>query len=268
MTEWDNGIDEALCLEAFTLGGGLARNAQPAIVGGDAKSRTRKESGRRTTPIRGQKPKSHTSRPRRVTEVKNPLAQKALTAGAIRITEADATENSPVKKVGWLDGLKAGTDFPALLKHAMHLNAAGVPPAGSVEANKGVPDPTLQVPAQPAEQERSPNQNGERSEPTCSIRIVLPARSALRLKEIVRSLTSAWHWSHQKLKSHQTRKRLRVCETVSLGEKRFVAVIEVDGKQFLVGGSPNSVTTMACLEPAQTISDGLDGSWAQNQVQA
>jgi len=263
MTEWDNGIDEALCLEAFTLGGGLAKNTQPAIVRGDPKSRTRKESARRTTPISGLKSTSRTSRPRRATEVKNPLAQKALTTGAIRITEADATENSPEKKVDWLDGIKANHDFPALLKHAMHINPSGIPPAGSVEGNKGVPDTTFQAPAQPAD-----HRNEERNEPTCSIRIVLPVRSALRLKALVQSLTLAWNWAQQQLKSHQTRKRLRVCETVSLGEKRFVAVIEVDGKQFLVGGSPNSVTTMACLEPAQKMSDVLDGSWAQNQVQA
>src|SRR5262249_34555105 len=68
-------------------------------------------------------------------------------------------------------------------------------------------------------------------------------------------LTRAWNWLQGKLKSHQERKRLRVCETVSLGEKRFVAVIQVDGEQFLVGGSASSVSTLARLEPRPEFSD-------------
>jgi len=55
------------------------------------------------------------------------------------------------------------------------------------------------------------------------------------------------------IKEHQTAatgtKRLRVSETVSLGEKRFVSVVEVDGQQFLVGGGPSSVSMLAQLGP-------------------
>ena len=60
-----------------------------------------------------------------------------------------------------------------------------------------------------------------------------------------------YNWASQQLKSHQTKKRLRVCETVSLGEKRFVAVVEIDGEQFLVGGAAGSVATLARLEKSQ-----------------
>jgi flagellar protein FliO/FliZ len=70
-------------------------------------------------------------------------------------------------------------------------------------------------------------------------------------KSLSSFLTEKWNWAQQKFKSHQVRKRLRVCETVSLGEKRFVAVIQVDGEQFLVGGSSSSVSTLAHLEPAR-----------------
>jgi len=58
----------------------------------------------------------------------------------------------------------------------------------------------------------------------------------------------SWSRLQQRLKSQQAKKRLRVCETVSLGEKRFIAVIQVDGEQFLVGGSSSSVSTLAHLE--------------------
>jgi flagellar biogenesis protein FliO len=62
------------------------------------------------------------------------------------------------------------------------------------------------------------------------------------------TLMRMWNWIQQKFSVQRTRKRLRVCESVSLGEKRFVAVIQVDGEQFLVGGSSNSVSTLARLD--------------------
>jgi len=68
-------------------------------------------------------------------------------------------------------------------------------------------------------------------------------------------VTQAWSWTQQKLRSEQRKKRLRVCESVSLGEKRFVAVIQVDGEQFLVGGSSSSVATLAHLERSREFSD-------------
>ena len=70
-------------------------------------------------------------------------------------------------------------------------------------------------------------------------------------------LMRTWAWTRQKLKSHQVRKRLRVCESVSLGDKRFIAVVQVDGEQFLVGGSSSSVSTLAHLEPRREFSDVL-----------
>lgn len=56
----------------------------------------------------------------------------------------------------------------------------------------------------------------------------------------------------KKIHVRQTRKRLRVCETVPLGDKRFVAVIQVDDQQFLLGGSASSISLLAQLEkPAE-----------------
>jgi flagellar biogenesis protein FliO len=42
-------------------------------------------------------------------------------------------------------------------------------------------------------------------------------------------------------------KRLHVAETVSLGEKRFVAVVKVDGQEFLIGGGATNVALLARL---------------------
>jgi|HubBroStandDraft_3_1064219.scaffolds.fasta_scaffold29285_3 hypothetical protein len=88
-----------------------------------------------------------------------------------------------------------------------------------------------------------------------------------RSTTILRRLAGAWKWA-QRLGSRHPRKRLRVCETVALGEKRFVAVIEVDGEQFLVGGGSTSVATLARLEPTQDFSSVLKRRWAQEPVQA
>ena len=47
-------------------------------------------------------------------------------------------------------------------------------------------------------------------------------------------------------------RRLHVAETVSLGEKRFVSIVEVDGHSFLIGGGSASVSLLTQLgrEPA------------------
>lgn len=43
-------------------------------------------------------------------------------------------------------------------------------------------------------------------------------------------------------------RRLRLCETVALGEKRFVAVIEFEKRRFLIGGASNSVSLLTELQ--------------------
>ena len=44
---------------------------------------------------------------------------------------------------------------------------------------------------------------------------------------------------------HQARKRLRLRETLSLGDKRFLAVIEYRNQEILVGGTATSITVLA-----------------------
>jgi len=82
------------------------------------------------------------------------------------------------------------------------------------------------------------------------------------------ALGMSWKWLQQRLKSQQSRKRLRVCESVSLGEKRFVAVIQVDEQQFLVGGSSSSISTLAHLERSQEFSDVFRQRYQQDPNQA
>lgn len=48
--------------------------------------------------------------------------------------------------------------------------------------------------------------------------------------------------------NRSTPKRLRVLETVTLGDKRLVAVIQAEGRRFLVGGGPSGVSLLTPLD--------------------
>ncbi len=70
----------------------------------------------------------------------------------------------------------------------------------------------------------------------------------------------------QGVKAQRVRKNLRVCESVSLGDKRFVAVVQVDGERFLIGGAAGSVAMLTKLESrsfAAELSRCAEGANAQ-----
>jgi flagellar biogenesis protein FliO len=50
---------------------------------------------------------------------------------------------------------------------------------------------------------------------------------------------------------------LQVGATVSLGEKRFVAVIQIDGLEFLIGGGATNVALLAQLNKKESFGDLL-----------
>ncbi len=70
------------------------------------------------------------------------------------------------------------------------------------------------------------------------------------IKTSLAELAKFWRWLAIKRQAQVSSKRLRVVETASLGEKRFVAVLRVDGAQFLIGGGANNVSLLASLEGA------------------
>jgi len=69
-------------------------------------------------------------------------------------------------------------------------------------------------------------------------------------------LSRGWAWLK---KNHKftAAKQMRVSETISLGEKRFVSVIHVDGQKFLIGGGAQGVTLLTELAASQTAADAL-----------
>lgn len=74
-------------------------------------------------------------------------------------------------------------------------------------------------------------------------------------------LTRTWSFLQKVVKSQGTRKKnLQVCESVSLGEKRFLAVVQVDQARLLIGGSTTSVALLARLDSATSFSTSLKES--------
>jgi flagellar biogenesis protein FliO len=69
---------------------------------------------------------------------------------------------------------------------------------------------------------------------------------------LLRSLTEravvALKWLRQKSTQKFSSRRLRVSETVALGEKRFVTILQVDGTQLLIGSAAGQVSLLAILD--------------------
>ena len=90
---------------------------------------------------------------------------------------------------------------------------------------------------------------------------MLAARSASRRAELVsepaqpaidshpNAMNRAFTWLQTRY-TMTTAKRLRVVENVTLGEKRFVALVTVDGREFLIGGGSHGVALLADLGSA------------------
>jgi flagellar biogenesis protein FliO len=79
--------------------------------------------------------------------------------------------------------------------------------------------------------------------------------SALRSHTGLLSRVRAWLQARQLARSGS--RRLRVAETVSLGEKRFVAVVQVDGRHFLLAGGPTNIVLLAQLDAKDAFEDVL-----------
>ncbi len=87
---------------------------------------------------------------------------------------------------------------------------------------------------------------------------MLPTASAFwpaTLFSTLREFTgSVWNSLRQNRALPALRKRprrLRVSETISLGDKRFVYLLEVDGKSLLIGSSGASIALLAHLSPRE-----------------
>jgi len=73
-----------------------------------------------------------------------------------------------------------------------------------------------------------------------------------RIKEFAATglLSRALLWLQTRSQAVRGPRRLQLCATMALGEKRFVSIIECDGQQFLIGGGSGNVSLLAQLPNA------------------
>jgi flagellar biogenesis protein FliO len=82
---------------------------------------------------------------------------------------------------------------------------------------------------------------------------IAPRRASLRPFQNSEGLLSrAWSWIRTRQAARTSARRLQVATTVSLGEKRFLAVIHVDGAEFLIGGGATNVALLAQLNQKES----------------
>jgi len=73
-------------------------------------------------------------------------------------------------------------------------------------------------------------------------------------------------WEQFRRLSRRAPRRLRLCDSLPLGERRFVAVVEFERARFLVGGTTSSLVLLARLGNGQAW-DGKDAKPEQGQGQ-
>ncbi len=54
----------------------------------------------------------------------------------------------------------------------------------------------------------------------------------------------------QGIRCKRRRRSMRLCETLPLGERRYLALVEVERQKFLLGTAGNSISLLATLSPA------------------
>lgn len=71
-------------------------------------------------------------------------------------------------------------------------------------------------------------------------------------------LSRAWRWIRERQVVRSCSRRLHVAATASLGEKRFVALVQMDGLEFLVGGGASNVVLLAELNGKEQFKNVLE----------
>lgn len=73
-----------------------------------------------------------------------------------------------------------------------------------------------------------------------------------------------WWSALPALRVRKAPRQLRLCESVSLGEKRVVAVIQYENQRFLIGGSAHSINLLARLGEGPDFAELLS-EWCERQ---
>ena len=80
-------------------------------------------------------------------------------------------------------------------------------------------------------------------------------------------LTRGLNWIRARQSARSNNRRLQVAASVSLGDKRFVALIQIDGLQFLIGGGATNVALLAQLNGKESFGALLQETMTVNRKQ-
>lgn len=77
-----------------------------------------------------------------------------------------------------------------------------------------------------------------------------------------------WQWLARLTRLLQSRtrpqKQLRLCETLGLGERRFIAVVQFEQQKFLIGGTGSSLALLTRLPQTETEEETRNAEEARN----
>jgi hypothetical protein len=97
---------------------------------------------------------------------------------------------------------------------------------------------------------------------------VFPGGASLRpLQSPTGLISRLWGWFKARQFAHSSDRRLRVTATASLGEKRFVALIQIDDQQFLVGGGSGNVVLLAQVNAKEQFGNMLQENMLEPRMQ-
>lgn len=90
-----------------------------------------------------------------------------------------------------------------------------------------------------------------------------PEQHATPAPGIARSLLALLQSLLGSVKIRRKERALHLCETLALGERRFLALVQCEGRKYLIGTTSSSVSLLDCLDsPARPHEStcGLRGS--------
>lgn len=87
------------------------------------------------------------------------------------------------------------------------------------------------------------------------------------LQFIVSAIKKAFS-SAKSIRSNRSRRSMRVCETLSLGERRSLALVVVEHEKFLVAMAGNSISLLARFPSLQGAMDPLIGAESHAMFEA
>ena len=103
------------------------------------------------------------------------------------------------------------------------------------------------------------------SSPVLPFPVLADAPSLKTFQNASGLLSRALNWIQARRLGRSGARRLHVSESVSLGEKRFVAVIQLDGLQYLIGGGATSVALLAQLNATESFGDLLKETMSKSR---